>query len=209
MEYVQKYWYLVVGALILLFFVSRRSGGQVTQIGGNDATTLALAQMASAERGADLDRQFGFASTFLNYDIASRQTDQQLDLAKIQADANAAALASQNQLAQLAYSMQNQQYNNQLSSQQYAIQQQASAQRRNDYLGIIGTGIQSILPAIFGNSVSGGGWSDWTIGGGFGGNNAPTYRQQYPLPPSVINVGSGGLSGGDLNTIGSILGGLF
>jgi hypothetical protein len=175
MEYVQKYWYIVAAALVILFFMSKRNGGAVTQIGGNDSTTLALAQMASAERNADMERQFGLASTFLNYDIALRNTNQQLQLAKIQADSNAQVLASQNQLQTLSAWMQNQQSQAAINAQQYAIDRQANAQRRNDYLGLLGTGIQAILPNLFGNTVSGGGfgvdndWRNWTIGGGFGG----------------------------------------
>jgi hypothetical protein len=181
MEYVQKYWYLVLGALVLLFFMSRRSGGGIQQVGGSDATTLQIMAMNAAERAQDADRQFGLAGALLNFDLAGRQLDQNLDLARIQAEAQAAALYSQDQLARLSFAMQNNQFSQQAQMQMNAINQQASAQRRGDYLSIIGQGIQSILPMIFGNSV----------GGLFGGGGGSLPSGGYGTP-SIFGNQSGG-----------------
>lgn len=201
MEYVKKYWYLVIGALVLLFFVSRRSGATMQQVGGSDSTTLALAQMASAERGADLDRQYGLANSLLGYDLSLRQVNQTIPLANIQAQANALAMANQNELARLSYALQYNQTQQQAGIQQQAINQTASAQRRNDYLSIIGSGIQAVLPHLFGNSVTNGGFGTPPIFG----SNAPTYRDLYPAPPSVVDASGGWNDFWDSYLIGEIL----
>jgi len=153
MELLKKYWYIALGAVILLYVVSRQSGGQqaptLQQVGGSDSTTLALAQMASTERSQDLDRQYGFASTFLNYNLQSRQVDQVIPLAQMQYTAQAQALASQAQLAQLSFVLQQNQLQTQAQLQNYAMQQQAKAQRRSDWIGAITTGL-GMFPDIFG-----------------------------------------------------------
>ncbi len=182
MELVQKYWYLVIAALVLLFFLARRGGGGATvqQIGGADSNTLALASMASAEREADENRKFGLISTLLNYQLSDKNLDQQIDLAKIATKAQTEALQNQFMLAQLTAQTQANQYSQQYGLQQYALQQQASNQRRNDWLGAITTGFQTVAPWFFGNSTTrgninlpnigtpstfpgGGTWQNWPI----------------------------------------------
>ena len=148
-DLLHKYWYVGLGALLLLYFVSKRGGSNppmLQQIGGSDATTLALAQLNSDNQNKQLDRQFGFASTLLNYNLQSRQVDQIIPLAQIQDAAAARALQSQQLLAQLQMSLQSSALTQQLQLQQYAISKQASAQNRQDWLSLITTG----LGAFFG-----------------------------------------------------------
>jgi len=197
MEILREYWYVVLGLIVLLYFMSRSTaGGSLTQTrAGTD--TVALAQIASAEREADEARRFGVAGSLLQYDLGLRglglereqsqaatelqrlNISQQIDLARISASTQNAAAASALQLAQLQANANN--YANQLQYQlaQYQATRAYNAQRRNDWLGAITTGIQTILPAIFGSSTSGGGFHLPQIGGG----TAPTFP-------------SGGWSGG-------------
>jgi hypothetical protein len=168
MEYLQKHWYIAIGALVVLFLLARRNSGGLTQIsGGSSETALALAQITSAEREKDEERKFGLISNVLNYDLSRRGLQsqdelariglgQQLDLARIQADSQRQALSSQFSLAQMAYMFQQQQAQQQFDLQRYAYNQAYNTQRRNDWLGAISTGIQTIAPYLFGQTTSGG-----------------------------------------------------
>lgn len=157
MELVQKYWYLVIAALVLLFFLARRGGGgmSVQQIGGADANTLALAQLTSAEREADENRRFGLIGAILNYQLSNKNLDQQIDLAKIAGQAQTEALKNQYLLASLQSQTQAQVASQQFALQNSAIQRAYNNQRRSDWLGAISTGVQTFLPALFGNMTSG------------------------------------------------------
>ncbi len=143
-EILQKYWYVALGGLILLLFLSKRSGNQtpiLQQVGGSDQTTLALASMANDSQNKQLDRQFGFASAFLNYNLQSRQVDQIIPLAQIQANGQLEALRSQTALAQLSAALQQNQINSQTDTQNRAIKVAVDNQRRSDWLGLISTGL--------------------------------------------------------------------
>lgn len=167
MELLQKYWYLAIIAFIGLFLLARQqqsSGMSIQQIGGSNGETLALAQLASAEREADEQRRFGLIGTLLSYDISKIQLGQNIDLAKISADAQVKAAQSQYQLAALQAQNQQYQINQQAQLQNQALMNAYNAQRRNDWIGAISTGIQTIIPSIFGDSTS----------GGFGGFNFPS-----------------------------------
>lgn len=176
MDFLKEHWYLALGALVIVFLLAKRGGGGITQVsGGTDVAQLAA--ISSAERDADENRKYGLASSILNYDLSVRSLasqdslariglGQQLDLAHIYADSQVRAAASQYQLAQLASNTQLSQYSQQAALQQYALQTAANTQRRNDWLGAISTGLQTILPVLFGNTSSSGGNS----GGGIFGN---------------------------------------
>lgn len=169
MEILQKYWYVALGALVLLFVLARRQSGGVSvqQIGGNTEAALAMAQLSSAERDADEQRKYGLIGSLLNYDLSKRQLlssdslqriqlGQQIDLAQISADAQTRALQNQFALQSLAAQTQLQQYQQQAQLQQYALQTAYNSQRRNDWLGAITTGLQTLSPYIFSQSTSGG-----------------------------------------------------
>lgn len=142
-ELLHKYWYVFFGALVLLYFVtkSKNTSPTLQQVGGSDATTLDLAHLSSADKNAQLDRQYGFASAIMNWNLQSRQVDQIIPLARIQDDTQARALANQTQLANLSFVLQQNQTQAQTDLQRLAIQKQASAQARSDWLGLIGTGL--------------------------------------------------------------------
>jgi hypothetical protein len=188
MEILREYWYVGLGALVLLYIVASRSssGGSVTQIRqGTD--TVALAQIASAEREADEARKFGVATGLLQYDLSLRglglereqaranvelnrlSISNQVEIARIGAESNNIAAQNAYQLAQLQAN--STQYTNQLQYQmaQYNAERAYNAQRRNDWLGAITSGVQTILPMIFGNSTSGGQMSIPRSGGMGGG----------------------------------------
>lgn len=170
MDFIKENWIIVLGGLlVVLFLFSKRNNGQgsITQIGGSGSDTAALASIASNERESDENRKFGFISKLLDYDLSlknlnfqnaleNRNLDQRLDLARISADANARAADNEFRLAQLSYNTQLQMANQQNALQQYYYQKAFGQQRRNDWLGAISGGLQSILPMIFGNSTSGG-----------------------------------------------------
>lgn len=143
MEILQKYWYVALGALVLLIFLGKRQSQTPTlqQVGGVDQNTLTLAEIAADSQNKQLDRQYGFASAFLNYNLQSRQVDQVLPLANIQANAQAQALASQNQLAILSANLQDKQIQAQSDLQNRALSIQAGNQRRQDWLGLISSGL--------------------------------------------------------------------
>jgi hypothetical protein len=151
MEIVKKYWYIALGGILLLYFVSKQNSGPpiLQQVGGSDSTTLALAQMASSERASDLDRQYGFASAFLNYDLQNKQVAQIIPLAKMQYDAQLQALSSQERLSQLSFVLQQNQLQQQAQLQNRAMQIQAGNQRREDWIGAITSGLQ-MFPDILG-----------------------------------------------------------
>lgn len=143
MEILQKYWYVALGALVLLIFLGKRQSQTPTlqQVGGVDQNTLTLAEIAADSQNKQLDRQYGFASAFLNYNLQSRQVDQVIPLANIQANAQAQALASQNQLAILSANLQDKQIQAQSDLQNRALSIQAGNQRRQDWLGLISSGL--------------------------------------------------------------------
>lgn len=186
MEIVKEYWYVFAIAIVGLLILSRQnSGAQLQQIGGASGDTLALAQVAAAERDADETRRFDAMQNLLNYDLSLRQLKsndalariglgQQLDLARISADAQARAMTNQFQLASLQAQIAQSQFDAQYRLQQYQMQTAANTQRRNDWLGAISTGIQTVVPFIFGNSTSGGNMNIPStppiFGGGFGFN---------------------------------------
>lgn len=150
-EILHKYWYVALGALVLLYVLSKNQSQApvLQQVGGVDQNTLALASMANDSQNKQLDRQYGFASAFLNYNLQSRQVDQIIPLAQMQSDANARALASQNQLAQLSFILQQNQLQSQADLQTKALNIQAGNQRRQDWLSLIGTGL-SFAGGFFG-----------------------------------------------------------
>lgn len=128
---------------MLLIFLGKRQSQTPTlqQVGGVDQNTLTLAEIAADSQNKQLDRQYGFASAFLNYNLQSRQVDQVLPLANIQANAQAQALASQNQLAILSANLQDKQIQAQSDLQNRALSIQAGNQRRQDWLGLISSGL--------------------------------------------------------------------
>lgn len=163
MEIIKQYPYVAIGLLALVFFLalrSRGSAGSITQIGGG-ADVLALAQLESSERDADENRKFGLINSLIGYDMAKRTLASQDSLARIQLSQqlDLARLSGQNavQLAALQGSFQ--QYNAQMQYelQRYQLQRQFNAQRRNDWLGLITTGIGSVMPFLTGGMVGFGG----------------------------------------------------
>lgn len=143
MEILQKYWYVALGALVLLIFLGKRQSQAATlqQVGGVDQNTLTLAELAADSQNKQLDRQYGFASAFLNYNLQSRQVDQVIPLTNIQANAQAQALASQNQLAILSANLQDKQIQAQSDLQNRALSIQQGNKRREDWLGLISSGL--------------------------------------------------------------------
>ncbi len=150
-EILHKYWYVALGALVLFIFVSKQNASTpvLQQSGGVDANTLALASMANDSQNKQLDRQYGFASAYLNYNLQSRQVDQVIPLANIQAAGQMAALNSQTQLAQLSAALQQNQLNSQTATQNAAIKAASDAARREAWLGLIGSGL-SMAGSFFG-----------------------------------------------------------
>lgn len=192
MDFLKEYWYIGLGVLVLVYFAATRgnNGGSVTQIrqGTDD---IALAQLASVEREADEARRYGVANSLLQYDLQLRgmglereqaQTNaelsrlniaNQVEIARVTAEgaAHSQELAAQSayQLAQLQANSNN--YANQLQyqQQQYVANRAYNSQQRNDWLGAITSGVQTILPLIFGNQTSGGSMNIPRIGGNGGG----------------------------------------
>jgi len=169
MEIIEKYWYIALGLLIVVFVFAKNKGqGNVTQI-STGVDPVALAQIATSERESDENRKFGLAETILNYNLNNRQQQidaelaraelgQRLDLAKITSDANALALR---------YSMDSE--NARLAAQRYAIDSEASFNRfaidrtnsansRAQWAQAITSNIPTILGAIFGNQQGSGTW---------------------------------------------------
>lgn len=166
MEFVKDKWYLILAAVFVIALLYRKSGSGVTEIGaGSDFN--ALASIASNERENDENRRVGLISSLLGYDLslrqltaetalANRNLDQQIDLAKISANAQTASFENQMRLAQMGYNAQLQQSNAANALQRYYMEQQFGRQNRNDWLAAISGGLQTILPMIFGNQTSGG-----------------------------------------------------
>lgn len=195
MEFLRERWYLVLGALVLIFLVARSRSQATTVSGGTDSTTLQLANLSSQERATDEANKYGLAQSLLNYDLAIRQQTNeqaqfnvtadlsrlnignQIQLAQIAATSNNAALASQYSLAQLAYNTQLQQAQLQAQLQRQAVSAANAQSSRQAWLtGILG-GLGTLIPTIFGNHTSGGSMQIPTIGfpgsgggGIFGGN---------------------------------------
>lgn len=165
MEILQKYWYVALGAVILLFVFSRRSGGDLQQLtAGTD--TVALAQIAAAERESDENRRFGLANALLGYDLTSVQTGinaelarlqlgQNLDLARIAAEAQSNAAASAYQLAILENNTRRYESDLEFRLAQYAQQRNFNANRRNDWLSALQTGLQTFSPYLMGQASGG------------------------------------------------------
>lgn len=182
MEILQKYWYVVVAVIAVVFLLMRNNSGgrQLTQIGGASADTVALAQIAASEREADENRRYGLASSLMQFDLSNKSLisqdalarislSQNIDLAKISAQAQTQALNNQFAMAQLQY--QGQMYQTQ---QQYSLQSQAynnayNMQRRNDWISAITGGLQTLSPYLFGSQTSGSGGLN--IPSIFGGSN--------------------------------------
>lgn len=167
MEYAKKYWYVIAIAVVALIFLSRRqSGATLTQVsGGTDVA--GLAQISASERDADENRKYGLIGTLLNYDLSTRQLksndslarislNQQLDLARISAEAQSSALTNQFQLASLQAQMAQQSQQAQLQAQQDYLRQQYGAQQRSDWIGAILGGLNTISPYVFSQQSSGG-----------------------------------------------------
>lgn len=181
MEILQKYWWLGLGLIVLVYFASKsNSSGSLTQTrqGTDD---VALAQIASSERENDEARKFGAAQSLLQYDLSIRglgfnrdelqaNTDlskialgQQLDLARISAETQATAQNSAYQLAALQASSNN--YANQLQYQlsQYQVQRQGSQQTQQNWLAAISSGLQTFAPYLFGQATNNAGRNPWII----------------------------------------------
>lgn len=167
MEYLQKHWYIVLGALVLLFLFARRSSSSMTQIGGG-VDVAQLAQISAAERDADENRRYSAVQNFLNYDLALRSLNsqdalsriglsQQIDLAQISANAQAQAMANQLAIQSLNSQTALQQYQMQANLQNSQFQNAYNAQTRNDWISAIMAGTQTFLPYLFGNVTNGGG----------------------------------------------------
>lgn len=176
MEFVQKYWWVILIGVVAALFVASRSksggGGSVQTIAGSD--NAALAAIASSERNADEANRVGLISTFLGY-IQGNQALAAGERAQTEANATNIKLAeigstsaqnlqdSQNALQQFLAG--------EISRQQLAsIRAQESVVRQQNWFNLLGTGL-STLGGIFGNSLN------------IGSNNAG-------------NIGLGGGSGG-------------
>lgn len=181
MEILQKYWYIGLAVLVLLYFAAKNNSSGTLAQTRQGTDDVALAQIASSERENDESRKFGAAQSLLQYDLSLRglsfnrdelqaNTDlarislgQQLDLARISADSQATAQNSAYQLAMLQANSNN--YANQLQYQlsQYQIQRQGSQQTQANWIAAISSGLQTILPNIFGQSTNNAGHSPYVI----------------------------------------------
>lgn len=182
MDFVKSYWWVFAGLLVvlLIFGRSKQPGGgvTVTQI-GNDGT--GLAQINAEAQAADQANRFGLISSLLQYDLSNRElaSNERLSfeglhsnerVARIQADAQAEQLRQQSLLDQYGYNTQAELARLQLQAQQAALR----SNNQGQWLGLLNTGLQNLLPLFLGRNNNGG-------SGGFGtpsifGSNSGTWR---------------------------------
>lgn len=178
MEFVQKYWWILLGLVAVLFLTRGKSAGgpTVSQIGGDGSQWAQLNVQADQ---ADQSARFGLIGSLLNWDLAGRQLQSNEALsfaglasgeriAAVNAQAAAAAAASQATLSQYGYDTQAQLARLQYQAQLAAMRRQSSSQTQSNWFGLLNTGLQSILPLVFGggnnsgnNSGNNGGWGTW------------------------------------------------
>lgn len=158
MEFIKQYPYIAIALVLGVLFLalrSRNDSGSFTKIDGGSENALALAQLASEERESDENRKFGLVNTLLNYDVSKRTLESQDSLARLalKEQTNLANLNAQNQIQLAALQGSFQQYATQMQYelQRYQLQRAYNAQRRNDWLGLITTGISSVAPFLLGN----------------------------------------------------------
>ena len=186
MEFAKKYWYVIVGAVLLMLVVGRSKGGSpgsVTQIGGG-AEGLAYAQLDAQTEQANTATKFGFIGNLLSFDLQKDATGRADALERLriasgervsirQAETGQFIAAQQTAANQAALNAANYQAQLQANLQQQVIRGQQSSQTWSNILGSIFGGFDRIAPLIFGNgrNNSGGGSSGGTGGifGNFGG----------------------------------------
>jgi hypothetical protein len=225
MELVKRYWWAIAGALVLLLLLRSRSapsGPSVVQIGGGDPAAIAAIQ---SQEGLAMDSaRIGLINSFLNYTLETDRIDRADDIERLRLESSERVAIRQaeatERAAQYGQSTATTQANLQYQLQLAALQAQRDAQNAaqpdwwqyllggvGQYGGLLIDIFDGDNPGFggggFGGGGFGGGLDDWIIGGGFGGG---TYRDQYPYPPGVIDVGGSGSVG---SALGDILGGLF
>lgn len=184
MEFVQKYWYVIAGALVLVLLLSRRSSGAsgptVTQIGGG-AEALALAQLQSQDALAADQQKFGFVQSLLGYGLETDRTARADAIERLriesgervairQAQASETAAQYQQNLATQSLSYQQAQANLNYQLQLEALRRQGGSSTLQTILGGIFGGLDRALPiidTIWGNDDND--WWDIFGGGGSGG----------------------------------------
>ncbi len=167
MELLQKYWWVILGAVVILFVVSRKGGSAPTvqTIGGSDTT--ALATIASNERTIDEQNRVGLVSTLLGYlqGQSSQAAAERINTANNQTAVQVATVSANSAAnsANLAYQLQSSQAAAALQAQLAAIRAQNQQSSRNSWLtGILG-GLNTFTPLLGDIFGSGGGFN---IGGG-------------------------------------------
>lgn len=168
MEFVQKYWWIFLGLIAVMFLTRGKAAGgpTVTQIGSDGS---AWAQINVQADQADQESRYGLIGSLLNWDLAGRQLQSNEALSRaglqsgeriaaINAESAAAAAASQSELSRYGYNIQQQMAQLQAQTQLAALRRQSSAQTQSNLFGLLGTGLQTFLPLIFGGGRSSGGW---------------------------------------------------
>jgi hypothetical protein len=181
MEFVKQYWWVFAGLLVLLFLLkSQNSGGAsgptLTQLGGTSSGDLALAQLNVSAAAQEQQTKAGLISTLLNWDFANKQlaANQSLGEKQIAASQAVGIAQAQNQstIAQLNANSQQSAAQLAYQAQLAQIKAQKSAQSQAQWLGLLNTGINDILPLFlpdgWGNGGNGGIF-DFGGGDGFGG----------------------------------------
>lgn len=176
MEAIQKYWWVILAGVVILFLVSKKGSGAgptVQAIGGQDTT--ALAQIAAQERAADEQNRVGVIATLLSY-VQGRDAQAAAERVNTANNATNVQLATINANAQgntanLLYAAQNAQAQAALQAQLAAIRAQNSQNSRNSWLnGILG-GLNVFTPLLGNVFGSGGGFNIGVGGGGTPGFN--------------------------------------
>lgn len=172
MEFVQKYWWIVLGLVAVLFVARGRSAGgpTVSQIGGDGS---AWAQINVQADQADQQARFGLIGSLLNWDLAGRQlqSNEALSFAGLESGERIAALNAESAAAAAAagYNVQAEMARLNYQAQLAAMRSQRGAQTQRNLFGLLNSGLQTFLPLIFGDGGSSGGG-----GGGWGTIGTPT-----------------------------------
>lgn len=179
MEFIKQYWWVFAGLLVLLFLMKSQtsgaaSGPTLTQLGGVNSGDLALAQLNATAAAQDQQTKAGLISTLLNWDFANKQlaASQVLGTAQI-ASAEKVGIAQagyQSSIAQINANSQQSAAQLAYQAQLAQINAQKSAQSQSQWLGLLNTGLNTVLPLFLPDNNGGnGGIFDFGGNDGFGG----------------------------------------
>lgn len=191
MEILKQYWWVIAGALVLLFLASKGSnpggGVTVTQIGGTDQAALASIDAQAAI--SDQQNRYGLIARLLDYVQTGKQLEvtEQLAIANLAsneriAQTNAAANA---QSAAYAYQLQSAQSSASLQAQLAAIRAAQSSANSNMWGNLLTTGLQSFMPLL-------GNWFGGNSNSNNGGNSGSSSNNNPFGGWSIMGNGPGG-----------------